>query len=140
VQRPTGVTILAVLAFIGAAGALILALVLFAGGSFLASLSNTPGAAAVLAGWGAFGAAIFLVLAVFEVAIGYGLLKLMNWARMGTVAFVVVGMINSVRVMFGAGGFQGGNLIGTAIGLAIDVWIIWYLFRPHVAQAFGQAK
>jgi hypothetical protein len=139
-DRPTGVTIIAALAFVGAAGAAVVAVFLFAGGTMLGGLSGTPGSS-VLAGWGAMAGAVFLILAAVVVAIGLGLLNLQNWARVATVVFMLFFSINAIRGMFWPPAeAQGAHLIAALEGIAVDVWIIWYLFRPHVSTAFAQSS
>jgi hypothetical protein len=144
-QRPTGVTIIAVLNFIGAAGLLILGLLSFAGGSLIAGFFNaaatangTTGAAPVagwMAGIGIFIGAIFLAFAIFAVFIGIGLLKLKNWARVTTIVFSVLGLLGNLN---GLRGGVAGGIVGTIIGLAINILIIWYMLQPSVKAAFGQ--
>jgi|HubBroStandDraft_4_1064222.scaffolds.fasta_scaffold174715_1 hypothetical protein len=144
-QRPTGVTIIAVLDFIGAAGLLILGLLAFAGGSLLAGFFNAAAtangatgaapASGLAAGIGIFIGAIFLVLAIFAIFVGIGLLKLQNWARVTTIVFSVLGLLGNLN---GLRGGMAGGIVGTIIGLAINILIIWYMLQPGVKAAFGQ--
>ncbi len=81
-ERPTGVTILAVLYFLGAAFLGICGLLFMVGGSMLSGLAQSggPGSALFAAG-GAVVGGFFLVLALLELALGIGFIKLQNWAR-----------------------------------------------------------
>lgn len=113
-QRPTGVTVIAVLNFIGAA---------LIGFIFVTAL-----AANVDLGF----AAIILPLdVVFAIAVGIGLLQLKNWAR--TLAFIGYG-INIVIDIFGS--LTGPITGSTLLNLAIAGIIIWYLRQPQVAEVF----
>jgi hypothetical protein len=144
-QRPTGVTIIAVLDFIGAAGLLILGLLAFAGGSLLAGFFNaaatangTTGAAPAagwMAGLGIFLGAIFLAVAIFVIFVAIGLLKLKNWARITTIVFSALGLLSNLN---GFRGGMAGGIVGPIIGLAINILIIWYMLQPNVKAAFGQ--
>jgi uncharacterized membrane protein (DUF2068 family) len=138
--RPTGVTILAVLAFIGAGVLVLLALLSLLGGALVSSLSSSG--AGMMAGMGAAVVAIFLlVIAVVEAVVGVGLWKLQNWARVVTIVLVGLSFLGSVLSIFSPFAhlhiFFFVFLIRRLIVAAIDAWIIWYLFQPNVKQAFG---
>nr|HEV7953790.1 hypothetical protein [Candidatus Acidoferrales bacterium] len=144
-QRPTGVTIIAVLDFIGAAGLLILGLLTFAGGSFIAGLfsaaatANGATTATPAAGWmagiGIFLGAIFLAFAIFFIFVAIGLLKLKNWARITTIVLSALGLLTNLN---GFRGGMAGGIAGPIVGLAINILIIWYMLQPNVKTAFGQ--
>lgn len=142
-QRPTGVTILAVLVFLVTCLYIVAALVFFLGGAALSQLGGGPSGAtmdmgAMLAGLGAFAGVIMLALAVFSVAVGVGLWKLQNWGRILAIVFIVLGLISALAGVFSAvAEARFGPLLWGLIVVGIDVWILWYLFRPHVKQAFG---
>jgi hypothetical protein len=139
-ERPTGVTILAVLYFIGTAILAICALFFFVlGGSMLSGMAQSGGPwSTILAAGGAVVGALFLVFALLQLALGIGFIKLQNWARV--VAIVLTG----IAVLFGAIGMFSllahvmvFALVTRVITLAIQIWILVYLFKPHVKQAFG---
>jgi hypothetical protein len=138
-ERPTGVTILAVLYFLGTAFLGICGLLFIVGGSMLSGLARNGGpGSALFAMGGAFIGAIFLVLALLELAIGIGFIKLQNWARIVAIVFT------GIAVLFGALGMFSLLLhvmvfamMFRLILLAVQVWILVYLFKPHVKQAFG---
>jgi hypothetical protein len=137
-ERPTGVTILAVLAFIGA-GLLVFAALgaMLMGGVMLSRMGAGP--IGVLGGVGvAVAAVIFLVIAVLYVVMGVGLLKVQNWARILTIVLVGLGALAQALGVLGAlAHFHPFLFVWRAIFVAIDVWIIVYLLKPHVKQAFG---
>ncbi len=138
-ERPTGVTILAVLYFIGTAFLGLCGLLFIVGGSMLSGLAQSGGpGSAIFAAGGAVVGGFFLVLALLELAIGIGFIKLQNWARV--VAIVLTG----IAVLFGLLGMFSmlAHLMVFAltirvITLAIQIWILVYLFKPHVKEAFG---
>jgi len=139
-QRPTGVTILAVLAFIAGVFLVVAALLSLLGGALVSTLGSSH--MGLIAGLGAAVVAIFfLLLAVLEVVIGVGLLKLRNWARIVTIVLVGLSLLGSVGSIFSPFAhmhvFLLIFLIRRLAFAAIDVWILWYLFQPHVKQAFG---
>ncbi|HTQ62795.1 MAG TPA: hypothetical protein VMI32_21400 [Candidatus Solibacter sp.] len=138
-ERPTGVTILAVLYFIGAVCVGLGGILFIVGGSLLSGLAHTGGpASALFAMGGAVIGAIFLVLAILYLALGIGFIKLQNWARV--VAIILLG----IGVLFGLLGLLSVLvhmmvvvMMFRLIVLAIEIWILLYLFKPHVKQAFG---
>ena len=139
--RPTGVTILAVLSFLGAA-----LLLLGAAGMFL--LGSSAGMAAMagrggnmggpLAAMGAFAGIACLILAALYLVNGIGLLKLRGWARLLTILLVLLGIIFGVLgIVRAMAPMMIGLIVWNLILIAIDVWILMYMFKPHVKAAFG---
>jgi len=139
--RPTGVTILAVLSFLGAALCL-----LGAAGMFL--LGSSAGIAAMagrggnmggpLAAMGAFAGIACLILAALYLVNGIGLLKLRGWARLLTILLVLLGIIFGVLgIVRAMAPMMIGLIVWDLILIAIDVWILMYMFKPHVKAAFG---
>ncbi len=139
-ERPTGVTVLAVLMIICAVFLAIGALAFLFMGAAIQARGMSSGMAMMMAGLGAAGAAILLGLAVLYVILAIGLLKLANWARVATIVLIALGLVFAAMGLFS-------SLVHFAIGLvlwqlfwcAIDVWIILYLLKPHVKQAFSAA-
>lgn len=142
-ERPVGVTILAVLYFIGAAFAALGGIIFILGGSMLSGIlgrSSSPAAAgtSLLALGGAVIGVICLVVAALDFALGYGFIKLQNWARILAIVFtgisVVFGLVGLVSILTHLAMFQ---MVFQVFILAIEIWILVYLFKPHVKQAFG---
>jgi hypothetical protein len=138
-ERPTGVTILAVLYFIGTAFLGICGLLFIVGGSMLSGLAQSGGpGSAIFAAGGAVVGGVFLVLALLELAIGIGFIKLQNWARVVAIVFtgiaVLFGVLGMLSLLAHVVVFA---LMIRLITLAIQIWIMVYLFKPHVKQAFG---
>lgn len=140
-QRPTGVTILAVLAFCGAGLLVIFALISLLGGAVVSTLASSRMGS--IAGMGVAVLGIFLLFfAVVDLVIGVGLLKLKNWARIVTVIICVLALLSTVLSIlnpFHVHVFFFFFLIRRLVFAAIYAWILWYLFQPHVKQAFGAA-
>ena len=127
-NRPVGVKILAILAYIGAVLSILGALAMFIGSAFVGPLlANIPGYTAIL---GAAGAAIAITLgivliafAVLDYFIGKGLWNGKNWARIVTLVFAVIGLIGSIWPL-------------SIVQLVIDALIIWYLGFNKQAIAY----
>lgn len=138
-ERPTGVTVLAVLCFIGAGFAVLGGIgMLFVGGLGMAGAASRPGMA-MLAGMGAFAGVFLLVMAALDVIVGVGLWKLLSWGRILALVLVGVGAVLAVLGLFSAlVHFRPFAVLWQIVVAAIYLLIIWYLTRPHVKQAFGQ--
>src|SRR5215472_3623435 len=148
-NRPVGVTVIAVLEFLGAAFCLLLGLGALLGGGFLAAImsqSGAPGGAAGAGVLGALGAALGVVMLVFAalyILVAWGMLKLKGWARIVTMIFAGLGILGALLGL--ATTFAHFAVIGLfwlIVRLAIAGWILWYLLQPNVSAAFqsGQAR
>jgi len=127
-QRPTGVTILAILAFVGGILSILGALALLGLGGFLAG-----------AGFG--GLAVFfgiyaLVWGALALWIGWGFWQLRPSAwRWGIILMVIGAVITIIQIPLG----YSGGIASAAISVAIDLAVIYYLTTPAVRAAFGQS-
>lgn len=134
-QRPTGVTILAVLQFIGGFISLILGISsLFFGGLIIASDAAAtagteidPGPIMLIAG------VIALFSGVLGLLAGYGLFTLKGWGWQLALTFAIVNIIHNVL-----GLFQGVRIPGAIVGIVISGLIVYYLMTYSVKQAFGK--
>ena len=137
-ERPTGVMILAVLAFIAAAFLGIAGIVFIAGGAMLSHvLASGPGAGFLLGLGSAVVGSIFLALGVIYLVIAVGLLKLQNWARVLTIIFIGLSLFSVAGGWSSFVHFFPFLVFRHLLTAAIDIWILLYLFKPHVKQAFG---
>lgn len=138
-DRPTGVTILAALSFFAGGLVLLIALGALLGAAVVASVFATlPASVAGIA------AIIVAVVCFFFAALyganGVGLLKLQNWARVLTIILIILGLLSAILGVFGAlAHFRVILVIRQLIVVGIDLWILMYLNKPHVKQAFGVA-
>lgn len=134
-QRPTGVTILAVLAIVYGVFSLLLALLGLLGSALLASGVGNVGYGA---GTLVYATISDAVLGILYLAFGIGAFRLKGWAwTTGVVALV----LDVVRTMVGVviRGVSAGESVGAVITIVIALLVLWYLFRPHVRAAFGKA-
>lgn len=148
-NRPAGVTVIAVLEFLGAAVCILLGLGAMLGGGFLATIMSQSGGQGSMAGagiLGALGAAVGVVLLVFAalyVVVGWGMLKLKGWARIISIVLaglaILGGLLGLVSIFTH---FLVIGLFWLIVRLAVAGWILWYLLQPNVSAAFqgGQAR
>ena len=141
-QRPTGITILGLLAFVSAGFLVLLAVTMFLGGAMISTLAARPQIRMLAGVGGAFLGIALLMLAILYAVMGFGLWKLQNWARILTIVLCAIalvfggfGLLFSLSHLFGL--FFFGIFLRRLIVIAIQAWILVYLFKPHVKQAFG---
>jgi hypothetical protein len=145
-NRPAGVTVIAVLCFLVTAGCVLIGILLVLGGGYIATLirmsDHDAAATGILAGLGALIGVVVLVFAVLYAVVGWGLLKLKEWARITTLVLAGLSILGGLIGLVGAfTHFSVFVLFWTVVRLAIVAWIIWYLLQPSVRAAFqGQAR
>jgi hypothetical protein len=155
IQRPAGITFLAILNFIwgtllGAACALLIFIVLKP-----TSAVDSWGLRNFFAGIGILVAMICFGLAALHIGMGFAFLRLKNWARRVTFVMVVVNLVYVLRVIagvlsgianiaiagsrtLGAYGLAGARSVLMLVAVsAFDVWVLVYLSRPHARNAFA---
>jgi hypothetical protein len=141
-ERPSGVAILAVFFFIYGAsqgvGALAEVPILFLGGG--GGMLIYPVHALVFLSMIAFS----LGKAALLVAIGIGIFRLQNWARILLMVFIGLELLMAARALvFSASRALPALLFSPGPALivgSIVVGVLVYLFRPHVKQAFGAIR
>lgn len=112
-QRPSGITVLAVLSGLSALLGVVLG---------IASLAMSFGMFDVDASLGSLAIATAIAFglgAALSAAQAWGLWRLRPWARTLTIVLSVIG------------------LLGFPVGTIVNGIILWYLFQPHVKTAFG---
>ena len=141
--RPTGVTVLAILNFIGAAFCLLGGLGMMLGGGFMATIMSqqrgqgNAEAAGILAGLGAVAGVFIIIVGGLCALVGFGLWKLKGWARI--VSIVLTAISGAFQLLGLLGSFAHFNLFAvlwSVFWIAIDALIIWYLLKPEVKAAF----
>ena len=135
--RPTGVTILAVLALIGGIFNVLGGLLALMGGSMAgAAVGGSQGAA--VGGMFFIFAVILLAVGILYLAFAYGAWTLKPWgwalgiiAALASLVFTAISVVTSGDMM--------ASLTGSIIPIAVAAVIIWYLNQPTVKSAFGRA-
>jgi hypothetical protein len=158
ISRPTGVTIIAILTVILGIMSVFAGISSIILGVFISSIPAdiSDGSALIgsvfgvlLAGLGA----VLLVIGIGYLVMSYGLLKGKGWAWIISIIICIIGIaINVISAITGAvsnistiNNMEGSSnnsliagIIGSAVGIAINVIIIYYLYRPHVKSFFGK--
>ena len=125
-DRPTGITVLGILHLIGGAASLVMATM----GAAMLGVSGGMGY------FGMFSAAlggIFLItsgiLAVIEFVIAGALFSGKPWGRMTVIVLSVIGLVMGLASIVG-------NPF-SILNIILDVFVLWYMWRPHVITYFG---
>jgi uncharacterized membrane protein (DUF2068 family) len=143
-QRPTGITIIAGYTFCGAVSSVV-GFLWFSSQLWLevaavrAAGAGTRGVMALLMSFGNVYWAVVLILGVIAAVAAAGLWKLRNWARILTIILTALTLLFSalslsVTLFLYFAVFV---VVVDLVAAAISTWILWYMFRPHVKQAFG---
>ena len=156
-KRPPGVTIIAILAIISGIILLFGGLTLIgAGALFSTAPADVPNNSNGLESMGSFFGMAFLLLGAILLVIGvgylvmsYGLLKGKGWAWTITIILTVIsiaiqivsGITNSIVIasISNDGASIVSGWVVQIIGIAIDIIILYYLYRPHVKAFFGKS-
>jgi magnesium-transporting ATPase (P-type) len=157
-HRPIGVTIIAILTIIG--GILLLlsgiALVVFGalfsgnpvGNATFTSPSSNGGAQFFGIIFAAIGG-VLLIIGIGYLIMSYGLFKGKGWAWTITIILTIIGIAiqivsTSIGSLFTASlnsaNDVSSGIIGSIIGIAINIAVLYYLYRPHVKAHFGKAQ
>ena len=139
-QRPTGVTIIAVLFFIGGA------LVVLSGLLALATpIPVVDPLTSMVASYQIGIGIVALVAGGLGIATGWGLWTLQDWGRIVAIVLLALGaisnLVSGVSMLVGVN-VQGIRLSYPGTGVAslflagVGGWLIWYLSKPDIAMAF----
>lgn len=127
-QRPTGISILAILDFL--VGALVIL-----GGLFLVAVGGSGLLTSF--GYGIFSGVVSVVggfallIGIFAIVVGWGMWTGKEWAWILALILYGLGALTSLVSLVGGG-------VSSLVSLLIDAFLIWYLFRPHVRAFFGK--
>jgi hypothetical protein len=144
VKRPTGVTIVAVLTFcsaailgLGSIGFFFVALMGLSGGD-----AGQPTSVAI-AGMGVAGGFSLLVLAGVAAGLAIGVLKLREWAWIVSIACIAAGIGCTIFSIFAFWEYRlipvVAMIVFHLLVIATGIWMVTYLARPNVKQAFRAA-
>jgi uncharacterized membrane protein YidH (DUF202 family) len=153
-HRPTGVTIIAILTIINGILLLVSGIALLALGAFFSANSTSTSSQDIAQFFGtvlAVVGGVLLAIGIGYIVMFYGLLKGKGWAWTITVILTIIGIaiqIISISVIISSSLENTKNVISEIvdsitfplIGLAINIAILYYLYRRHVREYFGKAK
>lgn len=133
-NRPIGVTLIAVLQLIISIFATLggLYIFFFRSGIFtrVSELENVPKNPTLILGF----AVILLIVGLIGLLIAYGLFTLKNWAWLTALILNGLSILSSLSAIFSNQTRKGGDIFA----LIIAGLIVYYLMRPEVKRAFGK--
>ncbi len=138
-QRPTGVTIIAVLFFI--AGALAILSGLYTLAMPIPYVAWLP----ALTSYQVVIGIVTILVGGLDIAVGWGLWTLQDWARITAIILLALSAIGNLFA--GVGLLVGVNIGGYPLSLpgpgiasllfaGIAAWLIWYLLKPEITDIF----
>ncbi len=131
-ELPTGVKVISILYYIGAALGAIVGIMLFIGAGSLEILAQqNPALANFGPGFAVVMGIIFLALAVLGFFVGRGLWTVQHWARITSIILAVLGVVFAVISLI-AGDFI--SIISLAVHAVIGGYL---LFNPQVKSVFS---
>jgi hypothetical protein len=156
-HRPIGVTIIAILTIIGGILLLLSGVGLVALRAIFSvnpadTTTSSPNIGAQFIGIiSAAVGGVLLVIGIGYLVMSYGLLKGKGWAWTITIILIIIGIAiqivsTSVGSVFTASSSlhntnnATSGIVGSIIGIAINIVILYYLYRPHVKAYFGKAQ
>jgi multidrug transporter EmrE-like cation transporter len=106
---------------------------------------SSPGAASMalgaplLGGLELAGPYMFLLTAGVGALIGWGLLRLNNWARRAAIVVGFIGVVMLVPAVSAAAVDFRASLLWGGLGILVRVMIVWYLYQEPVSEAFTKS-
>ena len=151
-HRPTGVTIIAILTIINGILLLLSGITLVILGSLFSGNSTSTSAVTQLFGTiSTVVGAILLAIGIGYIVMFYGLLKGKGWGWTITIILLITGIVIQIvsTYVITASSLENtkdvisgivGSITFPLIGLAINIVILYYLYRHRVKTYFGKAK
>jgi len=127
-----GVTAVAVIFFVAAGYLIILGLLILAVPGAVSMTMGSP----ILNGLELAGPYMFLLVGAVGAAIGFGLLRLNNWARRVAILASLVGMVMLIPSVSAAAVDFRPALFWNGLGVIIRMVVVWYLYQSPVAETF----
>jgi hypothetical protein len=134
-ERPRGVTVSAILFFLAGGYLALLGLIML----FAAGAVSMAAGAPLLHGLELAGPYMFLLMGAVGALIGWGLLRLNNWARRAAIVVAMVGIVMLVpSVSAAAISLHSPGLVRGGLGIAVRAAVTWYLFQTPVSEQFSR--
>jgi multidrug transporter EmrE-like cation transporter len=135
-ERPAGVTAIAILFFLVAAYLAAAGLVMLISPGLLSMAAGAP----LLGGLELAGPYMFLLTAALAALVGWGLLHLHNWARRLAIAVAMIGFVMLIPAVSDAAvGVHLAELVWGGLGIIVRMVVVWYLWQTPVAEQFSKS-
>ena len=131
-SNPAGVNAIAIAFFFAAAYLGLIGIVMLASPGVVSMALGAP----LLSGLELAGPYMFLLMSAVGALIGWGLLRLNNWARRAAIVVGFIGVVMLVPVVSAAAVDFRPSLLWAGLGIIVRVMIVWYLFQSPTEEAF----
>ena len=136
-ERPAAVVGIAGVFFLAAAYLVAIGLVMLVHPGLISMAAGAD----LLAGLELAGPYMFLLTGTVAAIIGYGLLRLNNYARRAAILVAIAGLVLLIPVVSrSVADFRFRALASRGVGVIVRVMIVWYLYQVPVREAFQQSK
>jgi hypothetical protein len=129
---PTGVTAIAFVFFLAAIYLGLIGAVMLASPGAVSMALGAP----LLIGLELAGPYMFLLMAGVGALIGWGLLRLNNWARRAAIVVGIIGLVMLVPSVSAAAVDFRASLLWGGLGITVRAMIVRYLYQSPVTDAF----
>ena len=123
---------MAVIFFIAAGYLILLGVLILALPGTVSMTMGSP----ILNGLELAGPYMFLLIGAAGAAIGFGLLRLNNWARWAAILTSLVGMVMLIPSVSAAAVDFRPALFWNGLGVIVRMVVVWYLYQSPVAETF----
>jgi multidrug transporter EmrE-like cation transporter len=131
---PAGVKWIAIAFFVAAAYLCLIGILMLVSPGTASMALGAP----LLSGLELAGPYMFLLTAAVGALIGWGLLRLNNWARRAAIVVGFIGVVMLVPAVSAAAVDFRASLLWGGVGIIVRVIIVWYLYQEPVKRAFAK--
>jgi hypothetical protein len=129
---PTGVSAIVIVFFLAAGYLGLIGSIMLASPGSVSMALGAP----LLSGLELAGPYMFLLMGGVGGLIGWGLLRLNNWARRAAIGLAFIGVVMLVPAVSAAAVDFRASLLWSGLGIMVRVVIVWYLYQEPVKRAF----
>src|SRR5215475_2231680 len=133
-QRPVGVTTIAILLFLVAAYLCSLGAIMLASPGTVSMAAGAP----LLNGLELAGPYMFLLVGILTAATGWGMLHMQSWARRVTILAAFAGFVMLIPSVSAAAVDFRWSLVTGGLGIIVRMVVVWYLWQTPVAEQFSK--
>jgi hypothetical protein len=131
-HRPAGVTVIAILFFVASAYLCVVGATMLVSPGALSMRIGAP----LLHGLELAGPYMFLLVGAAGAVIGWGVLRLNNWARRAAVVGVLVGVVMLIPSVSAEASDFSWPLVWGGLGIMVRAAVTWYLLLGAGPEAF----
>ena len=133
-ERPTDVTAIAILFFLVAAYLVVIGGLMLAAPGTVSMSAGAP----LLGGLELAGPFMFLLVAAVAGLIGWGLLRMNNWARRVAIVAALAGCVLLIPSVSAAAMDFRLSLLWGGLGIMVRVMVAWYLWQAPIVEQFSK--